>query len=302
MNKILVVCGPTATGKTRFALELAKQIGGELISADSRQVYKTLDIMTGKDLSENAQFKITNLQWRDKKLGYYLVDGVRVWLYDVVSPDEEFNVSFWKECAELVIEDIVSRGGKPIVVGGTGLYIKSLTTKLDSIAIKPDKFLRNKLANFTREELFEYLKNINLQKALSLNESDQKNPRRLIRAIEIASVAPTPEDESVQYSFLKIGLKSSVEFIFSKVDQKIQTRINKGAKKEFDLILKKYDPGLPSLTATGYSDWENWSLREKQYVKRQLTWFAKEPDIHWFDIQNASWQAEAISLAKGWYN
>ncbi len=302
MDKILVVCGPTAVGKTSFAIDIAKQIGGEIVSADSRQVEKGMDIITGKDLPENAQLVISNLQWRDKKLGYYQIDGVKVWLYDIVSPDEEFNVSFWKECAELIISDIISRGARPIVVGGTGLYIKSLTTKMDTISIKPDKILRNRLANFTREELFEYLNNINHQKALSLNESDKKNPRRLIRAIEIASATSARNDNGVEYSFLKIGLKSTLDNIFSRIDQKIQERISRGAKKEFDLITHKYDRNLPSMTSTGYSDWEKWALREKQYVKRQMTWFTKEPDIHWFDVQDEPWRGKAVSLVNNWYN
>jgi len=120
MNKVLVICGPTATGKTALGLELAKKFNGELISADSRQVYVGMDLVTGKDLPVGTKPFISQIRWRDRFLKYYIIKNVNIWLYDIVNPDEPFNVAYWKEVADLVINDIHLRGKLPIVVGGTG--------------------------------------------------------------------------------------------------------------------------------------------------------------------------------------
>ncbi len=122
MNKLLVICGPTATGKTVLAAEIAKQFNGELVSADSRQVYRSMDICTGKDRPD-----------------------VPIWLYDIVDPDEEFSVSQWVVLARGAIADIHKRNKLPIVVGGTGLYIHALLYPFETINIPPDRTLRNKL-------------------------------------------------------------------------------------------------------------------------------------------------------------
>lgn len=170
MNKVLVICGPTATGKTSFALQMAKELNGELVSADSRQVYIGRDLETGKDLD-----LIKN-------------SGIKIWLYDVVNPGEEFSVAIWRKLAHEAIADILSRGKLPIVVGGSGLYIRALTEDLSEVDISRNEKLRAELKNKSASELFDYLKNINLTKAMSMNNSDRKNPRRLIRAIEISNV------------------------------------------------------------------------------------------------------------------
>jgi tRNA dimethylallyltransferase len=127
MHKILIICGPTATGKTTFGIEIAKKFNGEIISADSRQVFTGMDIVTGKDLPPSSRLHVSNLKWRDRKLKYYIVDGIKIWLYDIVFPYEPFNIAFWNEASTRVISDVNRRGKIPIVVGGTGLYIKSLS-------------------------------------------------------------------------------------------------------------------------------------------------------------------------------
>ena len=137
-SKLLIICGPTATGKTGFGIEMANKFGGEIISADSRQVYKGMDVVTGKDLPKNDKRQVTNVKWRDRHLSFYEIEGVRVWLYDVVEPNEPFNVAFWKECFDLISADMQSRSKLPIVVGGTGLYFKSLRKAID-VAMRSDE-------------------------------------------------------------------------------------------------------------------------------------------------------------------
>ena len=194
MKKLLVICGPTATGKTRLALHLGKKLNAELVSADSRQVYKWMNIGTGKDLPKDSRFKIQD----SRSGGYYLVGGVKIWGYDLVEPTEEFSVGKYVKIARKIIKDIWKsrqklthsggQGGKlPILVGGTGLYIKGVVDGIPTAAISKSKALRKTLEGKKSDELFELLAQLDPVRAASMNASDRKNPRRLIRAIEVAS-------------------------------------------------------------------------------------------------------------------
>lgn len=138
MDKLLIILGPTATGKTDLALELAKKIKGELISADSRQVYRGLDIGTGKEPSQ----KLGKIQ---KCRGYWIIDGIKIWMYDLVSPTIRYNVAQYKQDAEKKIEYILGQKKLPILIGGTGLYIKSVVWDLLGISIPVDENLREEL-------------------------------------------------------------------------------------------------------------------------------------------------------------
>lgn len=287
MKKVLIICGPTATGKTKLGIDIAKKFGGEIVSADSRQVYVGRNIITGKDLPANLKPQISKLKWRDRYLKYYEVDGVRIWLYDIVSSGKEFNVSYWKECADLVISDILSRNRLPIVVGGTGLFIKSLTQSLSQIHVPPHSLLRIELANKSAEYLFDYLNKLDSIRAAILNISDRHNPRRLIRAIEISLSKTTINYEPTNYELFLIGLTAPRAELYSRIDQRVMDRVMAGAAAE--------DPILAA-------DPPRWQFQEHQIARQQLTWFAKQPRIHWFDITSPSWQIEAEKIAIGWYN
>ena len=141
MNKLLVICGPTSTGKTTLAVDLAKKFNGELISADSRQVYKGMDIGTGKDLPKGAKIKLPWFQ----KYGYYELNGVKIWGYDLAAPRHEFNVAQYIKFAERLISDISKRGKTPILVGGTGLYIKAVIDGISTASIPKNNLLRKNL-------------------------------------------------------------------------------------------------------------------------------------------------------------
>src|SRR3989344_1949295 len=181
MNKSLIICGPTATGKTSFGLEIAKQFSGEIISADSRQVYIGMDVITGKDIPPGFHQVTSDIMWHGQPLSYYTDGQTRIWLTAVVDPSDQFNVSFWQECALLVLNDIHQRHKLPIVIGVTGLYIKSLIQDMPNIRVSPDAKLRHKLSSQSVDYLFNYLNTLNHATAHSLNESDRQNPRRLIR-------------------------------------------------------------------------------------------------------------------------
>ncbi|MEK7163913.1 MAG: isopentenyl transferase family protein [Patescibacteria group bacterium] len=232
--KVLIICGPTATGKTKMALALAEEFNGELISADSRQVYIGNDLETGKDKD--------------------IIGNIKIWLLDVVKADEDFSVSQWRKLAHEAIKDILSRDKLPIVVGGSGLYIKALVQNLPDVDIPQDEKLRN--SNKSVSELFDYLKSIDLAKAESLNNSDRNNPRRLVRAIEIAQ-CPSPKlGEGLRVRYLQIGLTAPKQYL----EEKIRKRV----------IKRGLDPSFVQ--------------KEINIMKKQLVWFKKQPDIVWFDI------------------
>ena len=258
MKNVFIICGPTATGKTKLALQLAKELDGELISADSRQVYVGNDIETGKDLD------------------LIRASGIKVWLYDVVNSSEKFSVSQWRKLARDAIKDILSRNKLPIVVGGSGLYIKSLVQDLPDIDVPYDKKLRTELENKSATNLFNYLKSINLQKALSLNESDKKNPRRLIRAIEIQKGTPFSFERGPLYdlyegvSYIQIGLTAPKEYLEEKIRQRVRER------------------GLDA----------SFETKEINIMKKQLVWFKKQPDIYWIDISALSLN-DIINICQG---
>ena len=173
MQKLLVICGPTSVGKTSLAIRLAKKFNGEIVSADSRQVYKKMDIGTGKDLPANSK-----LQTLNSKLGFYLIQSIKLWGYDLVEANEEFNVSEYLNIAKTVITDIQKRGKLPILVGGSGFYIKGVIDGIPTVNIPANKELRNKLESMTAPDLFEKLAELSAERAGSMNSSDKKNPRR----------------------------------------------------------------------------------------------------------------------------
>lgn len=248
MRKVIIICGPTATGKTKLALQLAKEFNGELISADSRQVYIGNDVETGKDLHLNTS-------------------GIKIWLYDVVNSGEEFSVSVWRRLAQNAIKDILARDKLPIVVGGSGLYIKSLVQNLPDIDVPYDKKLRKELENKSVADLFNYLKNINSQKAHSLNNSDKLNPRRLIRAIEILISPSTRLGEGLGVRYLQIGLTSSKQELITRIKTRVFER---GLDKSFEAT-------------------------EINIMKKQLVWFKKQPDIYWIDVSKVG-SSDIINL------
>ncbi len=196
MKKILVILGPTSTGKTDLAIKLAKKFNGEIISCDSRQVYKGLDIGTGKMPSESLEVKIL------KSAGFWLINGmseaptnaVKVWMYDVINPGKKYTAFDFAKDASRIIKEINLRGKLPVVVGGTGLYLKALLGDIPNLKVPINKKLREELTTLSLEKLQQKLKKLSLKKWNSLNNSDKNNPRRLLRSIEIISMNPYVEE------------------------------------------------------------------------------------------------------------
>lgn len=320
MNKLLVICGPTSTGKTTLAVALAKKFNGELISADSRQVYKGMDIGTGKDLPKGAKIKLPWFQ----KYGYYEINGVKIWGYDLADPRHEFNVGQYIKFAERIITDIRKRGKSPILVGGTGLYMKGVIDGIPTASIPKNNLLRKTLERSTPEELFEKLAQMDSLKAGQMNASDKRNPRRLIRAIEVAmwkinNIKKEKEMEAKKKDLevLMIGLTAPEKFISRRVEKRVARRVKAGIKKEVQILLKKHVTWkMPSMSSMGYRQWKDyfdnkkteaevvkvWEGEEKKYVRRQMVWFKKDKRIHWFDITAPGYPENVEKSVEKWYS
>jgi len=311
-KKILAVLGPTATGKTSLALDLAKKFNGELISVDSRQIYRGLDIGTGKDIG-NLRPRVSNLETSYGKLHYYLFDQTRLWLTDLITPDQVFSVAQFLSLAHLLIKDIQNRGKHPILVGGTGFYLKALLQGLDTGAIKPHPFFRPALTVLPPPALSFLVRTINPSKWKSMTFSDQKNPRRLIRVLEVSLSRknPSPLPHS-KHRFCLIGLKTNLETLRPLIQKRVQKRLDQGLLFEIEKLIKKYnwsDPGLNTLSYKefkpyfqGISDLKtcikNWEHHEYQYAKRQITWFKKQKDITYFDARDPNLNKKVITASK----
>lgn len=328
-KKVLVICGPTATGKTKLAVHLIKSLFksagdylADIISVDSRQVFRRMDIGTGKDLPSGSKLMFPDSYFEKMGIGFYLIEGVRVWGYDLADPKSDFSVFSYIEKIRPVIRYILDKGRLPVVVGGSGLYIKSLVDGIETAGIPRDKSLREHLLSFSREELFEKLAQINPTKAASLNTSDRKNPRRLIRAIEVsqwllrnqgkrvfrANVFPNDTD------FLLIGLYAANISVL--IERRVRERWQKGFKDEVLALLKSgVSWNCQSMDSLGYKNMREflegrktekeflreWARDEVSYAKRQMTWFNKDKRIVWFDVSDKDYLEEVEEKVLKWY-
>ncbi len=333
MGKLLVVCGPTATGKTDLALKLARKFKGELVNADSRQIYRGMDIGTGKDLPVNSKLKTQNLKLElgieKYQFGYYLVSGVPIWLLDIVWPNYRFSVADYLQVAIPVIKNIWARGKLPILVGGTGFYIKALLMGAETLGIKPDWVLRKRLEKLTIAELQERLMTVAPRRFGRLNQSDRKNPRRLIRAIEITvnSSKKLPKVDHLvldKSDVLWLGLEMPYEKLDRLIAGRVEDRLNKqGLLKEIEMLLAKYTFHNSVLGKTiAYQEWQDyfgilggeekklvlktaaikkWIANERRYARRQMTWFRKNNLINWFRSDNKNLFLAVAKKVRRWY-
>ncbi len=277
--KILVLLGPTATGKTSLSIELAKKYSGEIISADSRQVYTGLDLGTGK---------VTKKE----------MSSVPHHLLDVADAKKQFAVTDFVTLAEKAIADILSRGNLPIICGGTGLYIDMLINGTTLPEVPPNVELRKKLEKKTAEQLFEILKKLDSARAKTI---DAQNPVRLIRAIEIAKAlgkVPKLKNIKPKYNTLKIGLDMGDMELKTRIMKRLKERLNAGMLREA-INLHKKGLSWKRMEALGLEYREMAKLLTKKttrvqfeeelamdiwhYVKRQRTWFKRDETIVWIN-------------------
>jgi len=291
--KIIVILGQTSTGKSDFAVKVARKIGGEIISADSRQVYKGMDLGTGKITKKEMQ-------------------GIPHHLLDVANPKKVFSVSDFKRLADKKIKEIIKRGKVPILVGGTGFYIDAVVNGNILPEVKPNTKLRTMLSKKSAEELFKTLKQLDPIRAKNI---DSKNPVRLIRAIEIAkALGKVPKVlNSSNYDVIKIGLTLPDEILKKKIYTRLLVRIKKGMLKEINNLHKQgvswkrmnelgleYRYGALHLQEkiTKKEMIEKLNTESWHYAKRQKTWFKRDKDTIWIDPRKINLKSKLLKSVK----
>jgi len=286
--KIVAVVGPTASGKSALAVELAKKFNGVIISADSRQVYRGMDINTMKISKDEMQ-------------------GIPHYMLDVADPDDDFNVSLYQKSVMNLLKSIKNKNRKtsipvlPFIVGGTGLYVSAITDGLKFSGAKPNPKLRADLAKKSLENLVDKLKKMDPDTTV-----DIKNKRRVIRAIEILKAGgDKPTKVEPEFNALKIGIGKNKDTIIRNIENRVwEMNIPALVKETRALIKKKYDFSSPALSALGYSEIRDFitdKITEPElihklikldiaYAKRQMTWFKRDKKIHWVKTIQAAEQ------------
>ena len=291
MQKVIVICGPTASGKTALSIELAKKVDGEIVSADSMQIYNEMSIGTAKPDEEEMQ-------------------GIKHYLIGNISPTRRYSVSDYKIDAMNSIKEILQKGKQPIVVGGTGLYVNSLIYGIDYPEIETNLEYRKELEKIADEEGLQYL----YKKAEEIDREAMKNisvndKKRIIRALEsykeTGKTKTQLEKESrkngVPYKYHIFAIDMPREILYDRINKRVDIMIEKGLIKEVENLYRKYGDELcTSLQGIGYKEVIDYlngkytkeemidkiKMETRRYAKRQLTWFRKIPNIIWLDGLN----------------
>ncbi len=288
-EKLVVLIGPTAVGKTKTSIELAKQFNGEIISGDSMQIYKGMDIGTAKITSEE-------------------MDGVPHHLLDIKEPDEAFSVAEFQQLVREKIREIHQRGRLPMIVGGTGLYIQSVIYDYKFSDVPGDdayrRLLEQQADDHGYEALYEKLQDIDPAAASNIHPN---NVRRVIRALEIYHCTgktmteyQSEQEHELLYDVAIVGLTMDRDLLYERINRRVDIMVKDGLLEE---VKQLYDKGLrdvQSIQAIGYKEIyeyfdgnvtleeaiENLKQNSRRYAKRQLTWFRNKMDVHWFDFTN----------------
>ncbi len=291
LDNVIVIVGPSASGKTKVSIDLASKINGEIISADSMQIYKYMDIGTAKPL-EDERF------------------GIKHYLIDEITPDREFSVAHFQKLALKYIDEIIKKGKKPIIAGGTGLYINSLIYNIKFTKMGNDKILRNNLEYIANEKgnefIYNILKEIDPKTANRIHVNDR---RRIIRAIEVFKTTGKPmsyywhasRSTPPPYNYIIFGLNMEREKLYDKINKRVDGMIEKGLIEEVkNLVEMGYDKCSVAMQGLGYKEMI-WYLKgettlnesvnllkrnTRRYAKRQMTWFSKIENITWLNIDN----------------
>lgn len=301
LPKIVAVVGPTGSGKTGLGLQLAYKFSGEVICADSRAVYRGMDIGTAKVLGT----RVVNGRYT----GSTYHKGAHHWLQDMVEPDVQFTVADWKAAAVEAIAKILGRGHLPVVVGGTGLYVQALVDNLEPPPIAPNTALRATFESKPLPELVSMLKKYDPEAERRI---DLKNPRRVIRALEVFILSGEPMSALRRrghklYEVLQIGVDLPRAELYRKIDERVDEMVKEGLWEEVRGLLRKYPPDLPAFSAIGYREVianlagkltkaetiDRIKLDTHAYARRQLTWLRRDKRIRWIKEDG-----EAIDLVR----
>lgn len=286
MENLAIITGPTGIGKTELSLELAKKYKGEIISSDSMQIYKKLNIGTAK------------IDLNNTNIPHHMID--------IIEPSDNFTVADFKNSAKKIITEINNRGGLPFLVGGTGLYINSLVYNLDFTETEPDYAYRDELREILEEEGSEFLyEKLQDQDRDMAEKIHKNNGQRIIRALEILKSGNKKGEnfrqENKDYNLIYIGLNMDRAKLYEKINQRVDKMIDLGLVDEVkNLLYEGLDKNSQSLKAIGYKEVISYlddeidfdemvdliKKNSRHYAKRQLTWFRRDDRIKWFDRES----------------
>lgn len=298
--KVIVICGPTASGKTALSIKLAQQINGEIVSADSMQIYKDMNIGTAKPTKEETQ-------------------NIKHYLIDFVNPSQRYSVAEFKKDAEKAIEEILSKGKIPIIVGGTGLYIDSLIYGIEYNEIKIDEKYRQQLENRVEKEglekIYEEAKKIDYEATQKISPNDKK---RILRILEIYNATGKTKTEQeieskrngIKYDYKVFAINLDREILYDRINKRVDKMINEGLIQEVEEILKKYKEFPTAMQGIGYKEvveYLNGTITKEEmidkikqetrrYAKRQMTWFKKNKETIWIKPGDMQKILEEIDL------
>ena len=290
--KVIVICGPTASGKTSLSVELAKKCNGEIISADSMQIYKEMNIGTAKVTLEEMQ-------------------GIKHYMIDIVSPTERYSVAEFKVQAEKAIEEILKKGKTPIIAGGTGLYVNSLIYNIQYNDIKIDeeyrKYLEERVEKEGLQSLYEEAKKIDCEAMKSISQNDQK---RILRVLEMyhqtgktkTELEKESRKEEVKYDYKVYAISWEREELYKRINKRVDIMIEQGLIEEVENLLKKYNKFPTAMQGLGYKEVveyldkkitkeemiEKIKMETRRYAKRQITWFKKIENVKWIQGNEAT--------------
>ena len=286
-EKVIVICGPTASGKTGLSIELAKKIDGEIVSCDSMQIYKDMTIGTAKPTEKEMQ-------------------GIKHYLIDFVSPENRYSVADYKKDAIKAIRKIIEKGKIPIVVGGTGLYVESLIYGIEYNEIEIDLEYRKELEKIEESEglakLYEMAEKIDKEAIKKISHNDKKRICRILEIYQSTGKTKTQlEIESRQkgpeYDYLLFGINMGREKLYNRINKRVDIMIEEGLVEEVKELLKRYNEFPTAMQGLGYKEVveflnkklskeemiEKIKMETRRYAKRQITWFKKYKNIKWLE-------------------
>ena len=287
---VIVICGPTASGKTALSIELAKRINGEIVSADSMQIYKDMNIGSAKVTLEE-------------------IDGIKHYLIDFVSPDERYSVANYKKDATKAIEEIIAKGKTPIVVGGTGLYVNSLIYEIEYNNIEIDEEYRKELEEIKEisglEVLYKKALEIDPEAMEKISSNDSKRIMRVLEIYHSTGKTKTQQElesrtKETSYDYKVFAINMDREKLYDRINRRVNIMLENGLVDEVKNLLSKYKEFPTAMQGLGYKEVRDYledklsyeemvekiKQESRRYAKRQLTWFRKNKETIWIDGLN----------------
>ncbi len=290
--KVIIICGPTASGKTSLSIDLAKEINGEIISSDSMQIYKDMNIGSAKPTIEE-------------------MGNIKHYLIDHVSPEERYSVARFKEEAQEAIEQVLLKGKTPIVVGGTGLYVNSLIYGIEYRDINIDLEYRNKLEDIVSKNglslLFDEAAQIDPEAMKTISKNDKKRILRVLEIYHATGKTKTQQElesrkNGVKYDYKVFVVSMKRDKLYDRINNRVDSMLKKGLVQEVENLIKKYKIFPTAMQALGYKEVKEYldgfiteeemvekiKIETRRYAKRQLTWFKRYKDAIWLDSENGN--------------